>query len=272
MSGSQDDAEPTYQAFAKSVIDPETPNVARMYNYYLGGNDWFDSDRAAAEEVIASVPLVREMARHNRHFLRRCVRFLARECGIRQFLDVGTGLPSEGNVHEVAREVDPDVRVVYVDNDPVVLAHARRLRVPSDNVTVITADVREPRTILRSSDVRELIDFTEPVAVLFIAILHFITDDDNPHDILGIFRETVPPGSYIAITHIENDPRNQAGARVYERTNVPAVLRTRAEISHLFDGFQLVDPGVVPISQWHPDSDTPGSELPFLGGVGRKSQ
>src|SRR5262245_22543202 len=153
-------------AFYRPSVDTGTPNIARMYDYYLGGKNNFDADREAAEKVIAHLPVVRRMAQHNRHFLSQVVRLLTEEYGIRQFIDLGTGFPIPGSVHDIAQDVAPLTRVVYVDNDPVVLTHARALGVPNDNVTVLTADIREPQSILGSSDVRELIDFSEPVAVL----------------------------------------------------------------------------------------------------------
>jgi hypothetical protein len=267
------DLEPIYQTFINSMIDPNTPNIARMYDYYLGGKDNFPCDREAAREVIARVPLASEIAQHNRYFLSRCVRYLVGQCGIQQIIDVGTGLPTQGSVYEVAQAIVPDVRVVYVDNDPLVLAYARSLRVPNDNVAVLNADAREPDAILRSSDVRELIDFSEPVAVLFIALLHFITDDEDPRSIVGTFRAAIPSGSCIAISHVEKTRQTQEGAKIYGRANAPVVPRSRDEIKGLFDGLQLADPGVVCISEWRPDFDgfdRPNQTLPFLGGVGRK--
>jgi hypothetical protein len=264
------DMESVYETFIDSVIDPNRPNVARMYNYFLGGKDNFPSDRRAAEEVISKVPHVREMAKHNRYFLHRCIRYLAEECQIRQFLDFGTGIPTHGSVHEVAQEIIPNARIVYVDNDPVVLAHSRALRVPTENVAVVEADIRDPRSLLRSSDVKELIDFSEPIGVLFIAVLHFITDDEDPYGIIDVFREAVPSGSHIAITHIEKTSETLQAARVYDRANAPGVPRSHYEVMNFLGGLQLVYPGLVSISEWRPEFDAPRQWLPFLAGVGRK--
>jgi SAM-dependent methyltransferase len=237
----------------------DRPTPARMYDYYLGGKDNFAVDREAAEQVLTAAPEVRVLARENRAFLGRAVRYLAAEAGIRQFVDVGTGLPTQGNVHEVAQAVDPSARVVYVDNDPIVRAHAKAL-LPADGTTaVIEADMRDPGPILDHPDLLRLIDFAEPVAVLFMSVLHFITDEEDPYGLVAAFRDRCAPGSHLALSHITSPERGadgaEAAADVYKsRATSPAVLRTPKEIGALFDGYDLVEPGLVYLPQWRPDA------------------
>ncbi len=181
-------------------IDTTVPTPARMYDFWLGGHDNFAVDRAAALAVSEAAPEIRLMALENRKFLRRAVRYLAAEAGIAQFLDIGTGLPTQGNVHQVAQQVNPDARVVYADNDPMVLAHSRALKT-GGNTAVIEADLRDPASILDHPRTRELIDFSQPLAVLLVAVLHFIGGDDDPYAIVGSICDTLPPGSYLVISH-----------------------------------------------------------------------
>jgi len=256
----------------------DRPTPARMYDYYLGGKDNFAVDREAAEQVLSAAPEVRLLATENRAFLGRAVRFLAAEAGIRQFVDVGTGLPTQGNVHEVAQAVDPAARVVYVDNDPIVRAHARAL-LPSDGTTaVIEADLRDPRPILDHPDLRRLIRFDEPVAVLFMSVLHFIADEDDPYGTVAAFRDACVPGSYLALSHITAPEQNTEGATaaadVYKaKATSPAILRSPTEVRRYFEGYELVEPGLVRLPQWRPDD--PGDALKadevwMLAGVGRE--
>jgi hypothetical protein len=256
----------------------DRPTPARMYDYYLGGKDNFAVDREAAEQVLKAAPEVRVLATENRAFLGRSVRFLAAEAGIRQFVDVGTGLPTQGNVHEIAQVVDPDARVVYIDNDPIVRAHAKAL-LPSDGTTaVIEADMRDPEPILNHPDLHRLIRFDEPVAVLFMSVLHFIADEHDPYGIVTAFRDRTVPGSYLALSHITSPEQNsdaaEAAADVYtSRATSPAVLRSPQQIQALFDGYDLVDPGLVYLPQWRPDrpEDARDAESVWmLAGVGRK--
>jgi SAM-dependent methyltransferase len=257
-------------------IDVNTPSVARLYDYYLGGKDNFPVDRLAAEEILSIVPEVRIAARENRAFLGRAVRFLA-DAGIDQFLDIGTGLPTQGNVHEIAHEVRPDARVTYIDHDPIVLAHARALlRGIKGEITVASGDLRQPEEILRSPEVGKHLDFSRPVAVLLVAIMHFITEADDPRRIIATLRDALPSGSYLVLSHGTHDLRAEAaskGTRIYERANSPLVLRSRPEIRQLFDGFELVDPGLVWLPEWRPDDfplyDDPSQAL-IVCGVGRK--
>ena len=263
-------------------IDTSVPNPARIYDYLLGGKDNYPADREVAEQLIAVAPVALEVVRDNRAFLRRAVSFLTGEAGIRQFIDLGSGLPTHGNVHEIARSIAPDARVVYVDNDAMVVTHSRAL-LAGEHTIAVQADLREPEAIVGHPEVRKLIDFDRPVALLLLAILHFVPDDQDPHGIVARFRDALPPGSYLAISHGTTDiperhdmsPAQMAemGARVerlYQLPNASIVSRTRAQVERFFDGFDLVEPGLVEIQRWRPDSQS--SLLPggFYGGVGRR--
>jgi S-adenosyl methyltransferase len=253
-------------------FDTSVPNPARMYDYFLGGKDHFPADKAAAEQLLATVPLTRVGARENRAFLQRAVGFLAGEAGIRQFLDIGTGLPTQGNVHEVAQAVAPDARVVYVDNDPIVHAHANAL-LSGDNTASILGDLRDPDGILADPETNRLIDFRQPVAILLVAVLHFIRDREDPAGIVARLKAAMAPGSYLVISHATGDlyPR-EIGAeatKAYDRATAPLVLRTRAEIERFFDGLELVPPGLVQLSRWRPDGDLPSGNGLF-GAVAHK--
>jgi hypothetical protein len=263
-------------------INTSVPNPARIYDYLLGGKDNYPADREVADQVVAIAPVTLEVVRDNRAFLRRAVGFLTREAGIRQFIDLGSGLPTHGNVHEIAQSIAPDARVVYVDNDPMVVTHSRAL-LAGDNTVAIQADLRDPDAILSDPEVRKLIDFERPIALLLLAILHFIPDDQDPTGIVARFRDALPPGSYLAISHGTRDiptrpdmtPAQMAdmGTRVerlYQLPTAAFVTRTGAQIARFFDGLDLVDPGLVEIQRWRPDDQS--SLLPggFYGGVGRK--
>jgi S-adenosyl methyltransferase len=265
-----------------TTINTGVPNPARIYDYLLGGKDNFPADRDVAEQLLAIAPVARDVVEDNRAFLRRAVRFLTREAGIRQFIDLGSGLPTRGNVHEIAQAIAPEARVVYVDNDPMVVTHSRAL-LATDNTLAIQADLREPEAILGHPEVRQLISFDQPIALLLMAILHFIPDDEDPFGIVARFRDALPAGSYLAISHGTRDipvrpdmsaeEMTEMGARVerlYQQTTAFMVTRTRAQVERFFDGFDLLDPGVVEIQLWRPDD--PNSMLPggYYGGVGRK--
>jgi len=275
-TGGKDTMEP---GFAPSEIDTTRPHPARMYNYYLGGKDNYLVDREAAAQVLRVVPEVRIMARENRAFLQRAVRFLVGEAGIRQIIDVGTGIPSAGNVHEVAQQIAPDVRVAYVDNDPIVHVHANALLTGTGATSIVLADLRSPETILAHPKVRQSIDFSQPVALLLIAILHFITDDEHPADIVAVFRDALAPGSFLALSHGTTDFHTEDavshGTRVYERATAPLVLRRHAEIAAFFDGFDLLEPGLVQAPLWRPDGKPPRpkdlAKIAIYGGIGRRS-
>jgi hypothetical protein len=261
-------------------IDTSKPHPARLYDYYLGGKNHFAADRELADKVVAAVPGVRTGPRENRAFLGRVVRYLAAEAGIRQFLDIGTGLPTTGSVHEVAQSVDPRCRVVYVDNDPMVLAHARALLTssPEGRTAYIHADLRSPAEILSSPVVREVLDFTQPVALMLIAVLHFVSDEARPAGILKTLLDALPSGSYLAASHgtIEHNPPGAAtGERAYQSGGVPIHLRDSGVFSELaFSGLELVPPGVVLVSEWRPDSPGPrpsAAEVNTNGGLARKA-
>jgi S-adenosyl methyltransferase len=258
------------------------PNPARIYDYLLGGKDNYPADREVAEQVVAVAPVTREVVRDNRAFLRRAVGFLTEEAGVRQFIDLGSGLPTHGNVHEIAQAIAPDARVVYVDNDAMVVTHSRAL-LADDNTITVQADLREPDAILGHPEVRKLIDFDRPVALLLLAILHFVPDDQDPHGIVARFRDLLPAGSYLALSHSTRDvpvrpdmtpaEMTEMGTKVqrlYQMTTTLIVPRTRTQVERFFDGFDLVDPGLVEIQRWRPDRQS--SLLPggFYGGVGRK--
>jgi len=263
-----------------TTINTSVPNPARIYDYLLGGKDNFPADREVAEQVLAIAPVTREVVRDNRAFLRRAVGFLTREAGIRQFIDLGSGLPTQGNVHEIAQAIAPDARVVYVDNDAIVAAHSSAL-LAGDSTVAIQADLREPDAILGHPEVGKLIDFDQPVALLLVAVLHFIPDHEDPLGIVARFRDGVAGGSYLTISHGTRDvPERpdmsaevmaEMGARVerlYQQTTTSIVTRTRAQVERFFDGFDLLEPGLVEIQLWRPDDSTlPGG---FYGGVGRK--
>ncbi|MBO0821071.1 MAG: SAM-dependent methyltransferase [Nocardiopsaceae bacterium] len=252
---------------------------ARVYAYWLGGKDHFPADRQAAKNVIAQRPEVVTGALANRAFLARVVPYLAAERGVRQFLDVGTGLPAPDNTHELAQDVDPACRIVYVDNDPVVLAHARALltSAPEGATSYIDADLRDPAAIVRQA--ADTLDFTQPVAVMLIAVLHVIDDADRPYQIVRDLIDAVPPGSYLAISHLTDDFAATAEAEAMrffaqalsKRMAENMVLRDRAAITRFFDGLELVEPGVVQPDRWRTGTDpSVESKVAVYCGVGRK--
>jgi S-adenosyl methyltransferase len=266
----------TAYARAQGGIDTDTPNVARIYDYLLGGKDNFAADRQAAKQLIAAIPDVAEIARDNRSFLGRVVRYLAIEGGIRQFLDLGAGLPTQANVHELAQGVAPEARVVYVDNDPVVASHGRALLAAGDGVGMVHGDLRDPDGILRNPDVLGLLDLTRPLAVLCTSTLHFIADEAEPHAIIAAYRDQMARGSYLAITHgtMEEDPRGEgeAAAGVYRLASSQLHVRSLPGVLRLFDGFVLVEPGLTWITEWRPEPGTTpvGRPHSLRGGVGCK--
>jgi hypothetical protein len=258
-------------------VDVSVPNVARMYDFYLGGKDNFAADRVAAEKVLAVVPGLRRGILENRRFLRRVVRYLAAEAGVSQFLDIGVGLPTQGAVHEVAREVNPAARTVYVDNDPVVVSHGQALLSLADQSIMVDGDLRDPAALLALPQVQAHLDFTRPVAVLLFAVLHFVSGDDDPAGITAALRDAIPPGSYLAVSHIGSDffPGTAAMDRavtVYRQANEHVFPRSRTEILGFFDGLELVDPGLVPKHEWRPVLGETAGQTPNIswGGVGRK--
>jgi SAM-dependent methyltransferase len=259
-----------------SGFDPNVPNIARMYDYYLGGKDHYTADRAAAEAAIEADPTLITLIRENRAFLGRAVRYLA-EQGIDQFLDIGTGLPTQQNVHQIAQAVNPKARVAYVDYDGQVVAHGRALLADSEGTRMIVGDVREPRAILENDEVRRLLDFDRPIALLLVATLHFIPDEDDPPGIMAELRDALPSGSHLVLTHASADGVPDVVAKVvevYKRTSAPGTPRTREQVTGLFGDFDLLDPGLVWAPLWRPErSITLEEALPiwFYAGVARKS-
>ena len=256
------------------------PHAARMYDYYLGGKDNFPADRAAAARVVDLLPSAPTGSRANRRFLGRAVRFAA-DLGIRQFLDIGTGLPSRDNTHEVAQAAAPDARVVYVDNDPIVLSHARaKLRSTAEGrIAYVDGDFRDPASILDAPETKALLDLTRPVALLVVALLHFIPDAEDPAGLLVRYRDALPPGSVLVLTHGTGElmPPEVAAAvtLAYSRAGLDIVSRTRAEVLEYFGDLELVEPGVVPVHEWRPDSDEDRAltrlDVPGYAGVALKS-
>jgi hypothetical protein len=257
-------------------VDVTRPSIARIYDYLLYGKDNFAVDRAAAEHLMQSRLEPRRLSLANRGFLLRAVRFLA-EQGISQYLDLGSGLPTSPSVHEVAREIIPDARVVYVDHDPIVVAHNDALLATRDGVITIRADVRDPDAVLAEEALAKCIDFDEPVAVLLLGVLHFISLDEDAPGIIARFRQRMAPGSYMAVslgTSDGADPEMLAEAtQTYAAARMPFTLRSRAQIMDLFEGFSLIKPGLVSLPEWRPDSNTDRTPLkgPTLGGVAELS-
>jgi hypothetical protein len=256
-------------------INSKVPHPARVYDYWLGGKDNFEADRRAAADAIEIFPKTVESARACRSYLSRVVRYLTAEAGIRQFLDLGSGLPSVQNVHEVAQSIAPDSRVVYVDNDPVVLLHAKALLAssPEGATGYIQADLRHPELVL--PEAAQILDFGEPVAVMLLAVLHFVSDSYDPAGLIAALMDAVPSGSYLAIGHHTADiyPELAEFARHLSELNpeFAATLRDREQVTRLFDGLDLVEPGVVQISKWRPDSElTARTSAALWGGVARK--
>ncbi|MEV6862268.1 SAM-dependent methyltransferase [Streptosporangium subroseum] len=240
-------------------VDPTVPSVARMYDYYLGGKDNFASDRETAEEFIKVVPGIRMMAQANRAFLRKAVTELAGQ-GIRQFLDIGSGLPTQENVHQVVHRIIPDAQVTYVDNDPIVLAHGRALLADNPRTTVVQADMREPKALLDHPEVRATIDFDRPVALILLAMLHFVPEDDAADAIVASVRETLSPGSYLVLSHgfaghAGQETHDQA-QRVYSSTTTGSLTsRGPAQIAAYLEGLDVLPPGIVPVEAWRPEFD-----------------
>jgi S-adenosyl methyltransferase len=245
----------------RTTFRPDIPSSARIYDYFLGGKDNYPADREAARTITAHLPNIREAARINRAFVRRAVRYLVNEAGITQLIDIGTGLPTMGNVHEVALEANPAARVVYIDHDPVVLAHARNMLQGAASAVILGHDMRAPADILADRELRRLVNFDEPVGVLFVSMLHFLSDADDPGAIIGELLAPFPAGSHVALTHGTADaaPEVNAAARVYEAATTPMYVRSRAEVLALAPGLELVEPGLVWTSEWRPE---PGEHVP----------
>jgi hypothetical protein len=248
-----------------------------MYDYYLGGSHNFRVDREVADQAIAAYPDLPRTAETNRAFLHRAVRYCL-AAGIRQFLDIGSGIPTVGNVHEVAQRIDSTARVVYVDTDPIAIAHAQAILAGNHQATATRQDGREPDEIFADPEVRRVLDFAEPVAVLLVALLHFVPDEDRPAQLVARLAERVTPGSHIVISHamVHSEPiEDSVVLKLYQRTRTPLHPRTRPTIEAMFAGLELVDPGVVLVPRWRPDTpdEADGSEdwCMNLAGVGRKA-
>ncbi|HEY7487505.1 MAG TPA: SAM-dependent methyltransferase [Streptosporangiaceae bacterium] len=268
---------------APSGIDVSKPSVARVYDYLLGGKDNFAADRELVKLALEVAPDAPQLARANRQFLQRVVRFLAGQAGIRQFVDIGSGLPTQGNVHEIAHQERPGARVIYVDNDPIVLVHARALLADSGSVKVVHADTRRPEEILDNATVREFIDFGEPVGLLLFAILQHLNDDEDPAGVAARFRAALPRGSYLALSHFFNPGEELPeisrhvipAEKLFSERLGTGRWRSRDEVLSYFGDFELIEPGLVPVPEWRPDPDAEPIELGityhlFVGGVARK--
>ena len=263
------------EAAGRPRIDASVAHSARVHDYWLGGKDNFAADRAAGDAVQAAYPGIVQSVRANRAFLARVVRFLAAEAGITQFLDIGTGIPAANNTHEVAQDVAPESRVVYVDNDPIVLAHARALLVggPEGRTDYLDADLRDTGKILERA--RDLLDFSQPVAVMLVAVLHLIGPEDHPYSIVSQLMDAVPPGSYLLLSHVASDIEPEKMAEMGKRLNrllaQKGYYRSQAEVADFFAGLDLVEPGVVPVQHWRQDSEIEGARKAAMwGGVARK--
>ncbi|GHB28843.1 hypothetical protein GCM10010306_021530 [Streptomyces umbrinus] len=255
-------------------IDTSTPHPARMYNWYLGGKDWYPADREAGEQVKGFFPAVAELAQANRRFMHRASRMLAKQ-GVRQFLDIGTGIPEEPNLHQVVQRVSPNSKVVYTDYDPIVLRHAEALlrSTPEGRTDYIQADVREPQKILKAA--RDILNFEEPVALSMVALLHFVSDEFKPYELVRELLEPLPHGSYLVLSHVTGDFDPEDWERIveiYRQKGTPAQVRSREEFADFFTGLRLLEPGVEVVTNWHlpPDQQQEPQQVPLYVGVAQK--
>ncbi|KAK1183992.1 SAM-dependent methyltransferase [Streptomyces sp. NBS 14/10] len=268
-----------------SPLNQGKPHSARMYDYFLGGKDNYVADRQAAAKVLTMWPGVMIAARTNRAFMHRAIRYLAAERGIRQFLDIGTGIPTSPNLHEVAQSIAPEARIVYADNDPIVLAHAQTLlsSVPQGRTAYVDANVAEPDTILNAPELTEVLDLSQPVALSLCALLHFVPDEWDPYAIVQRLLEPLAPGSYLVLSHItpDFDPEaTQRTVQIYHSGGIQGKIRTKAEVERFFTGLELVEPGIEVPHRWHPElaapdtgtdtGDVTDEEVSFWVGVARK--
>ncbi|MER7915832.1 MULTISPECIES: SAM-dependent methyltransferase [unclassified Streptomyces] len=264
-------------AWAPRSIDISVPSVSRMYDYYLGGSHNFEVDREAARKAMDFMPGLPKTMQANRAFLRRAVRFAGQQ-GITQFLDIGSGIPTYGNVHEIAQGAVPGAHVVYVDHDPVAVAHSQAVLADNDTADVAAADLRKPQEILTSPELLRLIDLNQPVALLLVAILHFVEDADDPYGAVAELRDALAPGSMLILTHASYEgipvsaERAEGAVDVYKDIRNPLIMRSRDEVARFFEGYDMVEPGLVPMPLWRPES-APEDEDPFAfagyAGVGR---
>jgi hypothetical protein len=262
-------------SWAPQHIDVDKPNAARIYDYYLGGGCNFAHDREFADRYLELQPNVDKSMRVNRAFLRRAVRFCV-EQGIRQFLDIGSGIPTVGNVHEVASAMAPECRVVYVDNEPIAVAHSEAILEGNENAAILQADLRDPGTVLNSQSVKRLIDFDQPTALLMVAVLHFVPESDNPTLAITRYLKAMTRGSYFVVSHGTTegvDDMPPGSDKEYDRTTTPFISRTRREVMDLMTGTELEEPGLVWASQWRPESPQDIGDHPetmgILAAVGR---
>ncbi len=267
--------QPASSSWVPQDVPLDKPSPARMYDYYLGGHHNFEVDRQAAEQVLQVVPEVRLIAQANRAFLVQAVKYLVEEEGIDQFLDIGSGIPTRGNVHEIAQEVNPEAKVVYVDIDPIAVAHARAILEGNPRAISIQADAREPEQIVNHPEVQGLLDFGRPVGLLLVALLHFITDDEDAYGIVRRFGKVMVPGSFLVISHgtHENWPEEtlQRIQALYDRSTATFKMRSRVEIERFFEGWEFVEPGLVPVNKWRPLQSIDYGDLPAAyAGVARK--
>ena len=266
-------------SWAPQGIDLNVPSVSRIYDYFLGGSHNFEVDREAARVALKALPGIPKIGQANRAVMRRAVRF-AVDRGITQFLDIGSGIPTFGNVHEVAQAAHPGARVVYVDNDPVAVAHSRAVLEGDPDTAIAAADLRDPGSILENPEVTRLLDLSRPVALMLVAVVHFLSDDDHPAEVIATLRDALAPGSVLVMTHATLEhgptPAGQRGVQqVYQRTSTPLLMRSAAELEPFFAGFEIVEPGIVPLPYWRPDTppsdeDDP-SVLHGLAAVGLKA-
>lgn len=252
-------------------VSGTVPSAARMYDYLLGGGHNFAVDREMVDKVTAVAPLIGEVALLNRAFLRRAVLALV-ESGIRQFLDIGSGIPTVGNVHEIAQQADPDARVVYVDNEPVAVSHSELLLEGNDRATAILADMRDSAGILEHPQTRQMLDFTAPIGLLMVTVFHYVADADDPMKLMARYRDALVPGSALVLSHAAAAPAWDSVVELMKNSPNPIYPRTRAEIADLFTGFTLIDPGLVTTNQWRPDAVATMGDNPdtILAGVGIK--
>ncbi|GAA2634850.1 SAM-dependent methyltransferase [Dactylosporangium fulvum] len=267
-------------AYEPVDLQTDRPHPARVYDFLLGGKDNFPADRAAAEAGLKANPNSRIPPRENRNFLRRVVEYLATEQGVRQFLDIGTGIPTSPNVHEIAQGIAPESRIVYVDNDPIVLAHARALLTskPEGRTEYIDADLRDVDRILNAPQLRQAIDFDQPVALMLIAIMHFVGDADKPYEVVSQLVDALPSGSFLALSHLTGDFDQAAWDRVaaiYAKQGVTMQVRSHEEIAQFFTGLELVEPGLPIVTKWRPDAavdaNATDTQVAVYGGVAKKA-
>ncbi|NLU74648.1 SAM-dependent methyltransferase [Streptomyces sp. HNM0575] len=261
-----------------SEVDTSRPHAARIYDYILGGKDWFPVDKEAGEQVTRIFPHIATQARANRDYMHRAVRLVAREFGVRQFLDIGTGIPTAPNLHQVAQEVAPDSSVVYADHDPLVLEYADALMhsTPEGSTAYVQADVRRD-SVLDSREVRETLDLDRPVALSLLALLHFVPDEHGPQELVRSMLRRLAPGSFLLLSHatadFDEEGQLEGVKKVYDQSGTPVQLRGEAEVRVFFDGLEMIEPGLVPVHRWRPDGPTTISDAEscVYAGVARKA-